>query len=1497
MSKSRHGFIFLFVFLAFSTIFLSTSVMASNSFNVSVKSATSVMIIGSIVNTSTSDVISGINVSATVSSNFNSTVTGANGLFNFNVTAPTTAGEYTVTVTNNASLPNKTFSIFVSNITGGSIGFLGGKFPPFTNGTTFTINVTLLNGTSPIANYQPSVKVYQANGRNVSWTVTPVNSSLASNSSQLTNSTGSIAYNITIPTNAAVGEYGISVDFGKVFTFVRVGSNVQIAVNTLTTSDEIISSVSPGSVVNVLAKLRTTDGDPVTSATVTAVITYPSGSTTNISLSAHPSSSGFYNNTFTTSSAIGEYKVKVGALKSGSDITGSTTFSAKSFQVRIEPVKNSLFFEWGGKSAFKPGENISLNVITVNSSSADVINWDSCGVSNYTFLGVTFVNGTNTTLGPKSVVYSQDQYLPSVSVCKINFAAPSSSGTYNLKVNVTLGSENQTGDGFFSVSNHFMKVTPVLDVGGFEGFHQAFAPGTNVTIQLKAVNVSGNSEVNKQNITSHTITRIVPLEFTSGASEITTISQTSYNGVNGVVDPNITFVMPSSILGPALIEVKATVNSSAGTSYLAETVTGTTFVIINYLEGFLGPQKSSSLPTHEGEGSGGFNSDVQCSGTQQFSGIIRDVNTSTAAQGATIVGITQAREEETGKDVSSFLSITNTSSSDSNGLVGVNITFSTDSYSFSGNYFVVFNASYKGNFAGVPSFFTCRTLNMGQPLIKAKGSDQQFSWQLSPTSIVNLTLTNVAHMNGSIVSNASILMVRQIFSFNPTTGTMQVLTNNTPMQINFTANSTANNASLFLHPQNYSLGGSALTKWPNGFYDIRPRVVSNLGTDTGFGGFMIVAFDAFAEFSFSQQYAAGSNQSIIIRAATNVSYNATHNFTVTMGRPWEGVLQTAGNVTASIMSDGWNNSVHTGNFSLYSQSNQGGPFERWNVTFTVPNGLRKGGSMLTVRVVSNATGINGETVDVPLFVTVSKFNVVLPFEEYIGNPSSSQMDGSFIIADGMYPASFNNQEAAMGRNASAHGWNLTWINSVYGINSTSGRVCVKNTFNSTRMTQQGQQNIPINATAGATGSRILVIDRSPSTTYNTVIMNISNTTLILNTSSLSTRSIGGQLYLWDIKDCSFFTVANVSTGAIQNQGSYISNNNGGSGSTNANISIPYVVISGSTRQSGVPVTIKSLAKQDNRGFGFEGKLPQNNYTFKGDNTNADGVAFVSVNVTVSGRMLAFWSTTIGGESDSADMSTGTTLEIKGFSTSAQSVTPLTNGVVTLTNGSADNSSWSAFPRNIWNFNGSSPESSDSGFVSNGVTDTWYIGYNSSNYMVIMNITPLNSQLFSTTFINGTITPGNTSTTLKIGEWNNGTAANNYSKTVLFYTHATGSPNRYSVSTSTENITALMCAQGFEKPNGVPVENATINVSVTDWSSFPPSIKYMDVFRISDGSRGNSTHPVVTSPSGCALTRIGPGGLGSWPSASAGKPPVFLEGTITKTTGGSEFVYIGDVFRP
>jgi len=1467
-----------------------------------VQPGNNISIIGTVTNTSPSDTISGINVSASVvsgGSGFN--ITPANGFFYFNISAPNSIGEYTINVTTNESTPHsKNLTVRVENTSTGSISYVN-SFPPFANGTTFTINLTLMNGSSAVSNYLPNVSVYKANGLPMSWTI--------SNLSNVSNSSGNILFNITIPASAEYGDYAILVDGGSIFSFFQVSSNLVNAVQTWDTSDAISFEFGASSTVVVVSKVRDTSGNPKTGATVTAFVTLPNNTVRNFTLSAHPSLTGVYNNSFTETSATGSYKVLVNANVSGTVVSGATFFTIGSFVASLQPEK-SFFFEWGGKGSFKPGQIAALDVLAENLTDGSVMSFPACNNSYVGLLDVSFVNGTsvNSTTGA-TTNFLTTSFPGGITICKANFTAPSNSGTYKMVVNVTSAGVSVNATGFFSVSKVFLKATPVFSVGGESDFMSLVAPGDNVSIALKAVNVSNGSSFPTSTIRNITVLKMLPLEFTSGTSEISNINYTAYESSDPNTDPSVTVVTSSSLFGPVLVQVQANVSG--------EIAIGEAFFIQNYLMGFLSPPATSfgeGGGPGGGEG-GGFAPFTKCSGTVSFTAMVQDVKTARAAQGVSVIGLIEAREEETGKDVTPYLSISGSTASDSNGQATVNITFDTSSgYSFSGSYFMLVNATYKGNAAGIPGAFMCKTLNMGFPEIRTIGTNESNSWQISPTSGILMSLTNVANMTGSPVNNQSTLTISQIFNFNPATGSMQILVPNNPtgLTVNFTTQLSgnqvlSNNASLFLYPQNFSASGVNLTKWPNGFFDLRPRVVSNLGTDTGFGGFQVVPFDAFPQgFGFGA-VSAGSFQSYLINVRTNVSrtnctwngacdtpanvtyisnYSAGSNFgnntgfVVKIGRPWEGELTTVTDTNVSLISDGWNKTSDSG-------------FEIWNVTFTVPPTTKKGGAQLLITVNNS----NNEQTDVPLFFTITKYNVIIPYEEGFGGQN---MDAYFVPSDSWDPLYFGPEYGT--RNTTAMGWNVSNITQTYGVNTSSGRVCLANRFNTTRYGGPLQSTITYDTDAAPT--KVMIIDRYSNGIYDTVILNSSSGVVkVLNVSQRNVSAISGSggVYLWEVKQCGYATFVNTSLTALTSGGSYISNNFVSNKQTNSSFVIPYVVILGSGQsavfQSGFNVTINGIGKQDDRGFGFESKLVAGlNYTSTLANTNADGIAFVNMTIYPSGRFIAFWKVNNSADSDFADFSSATMLEVKKFDTSGMPISAISSGRVTLLYNNASDGGWGAFPGAAYVYNNTVVESSDSDFVSDGAVETWYVVYNPiTNQTAIANSTdgltnygPINSSIM----LNGvSFSMGISNLVMNTSNAQN--SSNNVS--FLFY------PDRSSggivtVSSGTQNITVAVCARGFETPTQKGVEGASVNLSVTDWSTFPSTTKYLTMYKLYDNTQVTTGNQALTSPSGCVAIIVGPGQLGTWPSSSAGKPPVFISGTITNSSD-VENVYVADVFRP
>ena len=1485
-------FLVLTVFLTVN--FVSASTFLNVSASMKVQPGNNITLTGTITNSSASDTISGINVSASVTSGgsgFN--ITPSSGFFLFNISAPTTVGEYTVTVTTNESSPHtKNVTIRVGNTTGGSISYLN-TFPPFANGTTFTVNLTLVNGSTAVGTYLPNVSVYKANGQIVSWTI--------SNLSASTNSSGSILYNITIPASAAAGDYVIVADAGSIFSFFQVSSNLMTAVQTWDTNDAVTFDFGSSSTVAVVAKVRDTSGNPKTGATVTAIVTLPNDTVRNFTLSAHPTSAGVYNNTFSETSATGNYEVSVSANVGGTTVTSQTFFTVGSFVADLQTEK-SFFFEWGGKGSFKPGQTAALDIIATNLTDSSTIQFSTCTGASVGLLDMAFVNGTsvNSTTGG-TASFATSAFPGGTTVCRISFTAPSTSGTYKIVVNVTKGGSSVNATGFFQVSKIFLKVIPVFSLGGEDDFMSIVAPGDNITISLKAVNVSNGSSMPTSTIKNITVIKMIPLEFTSGASQIANVNYTATESSDPNTDPSVTIVTSSSLFGPVLAEIQANVSG--------EFVTGQAFFIQNYLMGFLQPEGitfgEQGGPGGGGEG-GGFSPFTRCSGTVSFTGNVQDAKTATAAQGVSPIGFIQAREEESGKDVTPYLSIASSTSSNSNGQFTVNITFDNSAYSFSGFYFMALNSTYKGNTAGIPGGFQCKSLNMGFPQLKTIGSTQDFSWQVSPSSGVSLSLTNVSNMSGSPINNQSLLTITQVFNFNPASGSMQILIPNNPngMSINFTAPAPSNqvlsnNATILLYPQNFTLAGVNLTKWPTGFLDVRPRVISNLGTDSGFGGFQVVPFDAFPfGFNFGSSVSGGSVQSYTIYARTNVSgspfctgngtcntvqnrtfmsnyVNGANNgnntgFVVQIGRPWKGELTTVTDTNVTLLNDGWNSSANAN-------------FEVWQVNFTVPATMKKGGAQLTITINNS----DNEQMDIPLFLSITKYNVVIPSEEVFGNQN---ILGWNVPSDSWSSAFFGPEYTQ--RNTTASGWNVSNITQTYGVNTSSGRVCFALRFNTTKY---GMTEETVAYDTAGSPIKVMIIDRFTSGRYDTVILNTSTGVIkVLNTTLRNVSAISGSggVYLTEVKNCGMALFVNTSASSITSGGSYVSNNFVSNKQVNTQFVLPYVVTLGSasspTFQSGFNVTINGMGKQDDRGFGFDSKLTGANYTSSLANTNADGVAFVNVNVSASGRFIAFWKVNSSADSDSADFSSATMMEVKKFDTNGMAVAIQPLGRATLFYNNASDGGWGVFSGASYVYNGT--------ITGNG---TYYIVYNpTTNQSAVANSTtgpcgvtqnmgPINSSIMIPCF--------SYSAGISDLVMNTSAATNSNNNVSFFFYPDTSVGNPVTVTSGTQNITVSICARGFEIPTQKGVEGASVNLSVTDWTTFPSTTKYLTMYKAYDDSLVSVSNPALTSPAGCVALKVGPGQLGTWPSSSAGKPPVFIGGTITNSSD-VENMYVTDVFR-
>ena len=391
--------ILLFSFILISGILFLHEVHATTYLDVFatgiIQPTQNITISGHITNDTASDVISGINVSASVNSGGSGDdVTASDGSFSFNITAPSTVGEYLVTITTNESTPIvKTIPVYVSNVTDGTITYLD-KSPPFSVGTTFSINVTLLDGATLIQGYTPNITIYTLNGPPVGWSIT--------NNSATSGSDGVISYNISIPSTAATGQYVIVVEKGSITSVFSLKSGYIIIVNPETTSEEISSNFAPNTDIMILAKIKTSSGVAAASAatSVNAYITLPNGTVRNISLSARNQSTypGYYNNTFSDTSLTGTYEVRIDATIGSSIIQGYTYFEIGTFNVNLES-QEDFFMEWGGTAAFPAGGTVGLNIVPFNLSNGELLtvptDLPACNTSYLTIDDIFFINGTS----------------------------------------------------------------------------------------------------------------------------------------------------------------------------------------------------------------------------------------------------------------------------------------------------------------------------------------------------------------------------------------------------------------------------------------------------------------------------------------------------------------------------------------------------------------------------------------------------------------------------------------------------------------------------------------------------------------------------------------------------------------------------------------------------------------------------------------------------------------------------------------------------------------------------------------------------------------------------------------------------------------------------------------------------------------------------------------------------------------------------------------------
>ncbi|MBI3190132.1 hypothetical protein HYZ41_00355 [archaeon] len=1487
MGKEVLLIVFLLFLLAGSVAFASyidVSAMAYSNYssNVTVKGYIKFDNSSGIQNTNVSGVLG--------SSNF-TVITNSLGYFEFNLSAPNSTGQFNVSLSTNNSLTKDT-NIYVSNISAVLFNFTDKK-PPFTNGTPFIVNVSF-TGNTPVV---PLLDIFNPNsGNSTGWVIANLSAKV---------NVSSVIYNITVPANAD-GIYIIIFEKGAGSTSFLVKSSIIVVAGVQDSTNSSTTNFGQGENITVVGKIRDDTG-PIITANVTAYITLPNSTVVNVTLTHSTVTNGTYTGVFVNPGIAGEYDIEIVANTSTKIIKSSSTATVQQFDGKLEIVKD-FFFDFGSSSSFRAGGPVEFNILITNLTTDTMLNGSLTGNSvdvNCTSISVQQYKNSMTGAAVSSPSLTKSIGLfNGQNVCKIRFTAPSADGIYAITLNASIGATNATvnaptvlATGYFSVQSYIMKPSPVSSIGGGKEFLSFLMPGDNATFEISVRNLSASNgaAVAGNYISNFNVTKISPMSFTgTGDSSITNITILEYTAGTATANPRIKIVLPENRTGPNSIEFQATVNGT--------TITGTAFYFARYVEGFVFPGSfgggfgagpgggeggassgggggGGGPPGGEGDFGGPTGGTFKCSGLQNFTARIFDVRTRQAARSVTFNSIQEAREEMTGRSVANSLSLVSSTSTDSNGVGNLTINFTG---SMSGFHFMLINITTSdGKSDSLPGGFECRQLSFF-PQIQAIGTTTG-GYSVAPSSGINVTIGGIKNLITSNTTRWGTVTVSRIESYDPSKGPKFI----PGLASSFNLNN--GTVAFTLFPTNFSgLGG----KWFNGFNQMVIRVCDNSTAqqtcDTSFSGFQVVAFDAFQDYSVgnpSQTLIAGTNTTYNIMARTNVT-----NFTVQIGMPWEGSLVDANVVSYSLKSDGWDN----------PSNNSYNNFERWNITFTVPSDLRKGGNMITIKV----TNYLNETTDIMTFGTASKLSISVPDTE------GAFMAGFFIAANVTNPTDI---QAFL----STYSLNLTTLNSTYNVNSKSGRVCVARTFNTTRY-GMNQQNVIYSGLANTT---ILMLDNSSAGNYDTFIVSVSSGSQIgvVHSGNRSLSSAGfGYLYFAKAEDCGYVQIVN-----SQLNGTGFGSGFGGQHAVNTIAQIPFIARQGSTAKTGVTIDVFQIIKQEDfgggrGGFGFSGSLPSSSYTVTSATTDANGIAFLRLNVSTAGSYSIMWNfSTAAADNDVADFSEGVPIEIKALKTDGGILTgnhPLPLRVATFTrsdetrNATIGNSPIYAA---TWN------ESSQGEFLNDGSTRFLYLAIRNSTQssygaplsaipggafteLVIDNDGNLNTtasdggDAFGPVFGNFTEQFGPSQPSwrnimgdsLEIEE--NQTVDDNTTKLVFAnpnmmqykFIFNTGSSNRMDA-----NITVRTCAYTFTNPQK-PIIGATVSGLITRSFSFsgPPATENLTIYSPFNGSAVAS---LLTGYSGCAVFNVSR--VNGWKSGA----PNEIKATITSGSS-SEQVMLGNV---
>ncbi len=1357
---SKGGFVFLGAFLlAFSSVSINAAAFSVElSSNVSVPFGGDVTVFGKIVNT-TAETINGTSwvINASLANNNFSQTTTAFGVASaavnatFNVSANTSGiwgpSFLVLKVSNGTTTLFRAVKFRVTNTSTATIEFVG-AVPPFSPGGMITAKITAKNWSGqPLRNQNINGTIFKADGPVTTWGM----------NSSGTNANGETLMNFSIPSDADASNYILAVEGRAGFIFFGV-VRYSLSVATKDSAGGNKNAFAPGSVVTVESKLTYTNGTPISGSATKIEVTDPNSLLTTSSGSSYADGKFQYNY---TASVSGSYKIRV--IAGGQEQSGS--FAARTLAALIITRETASFFrEFAGKKLFPPGQNISLTILPTNVSSGEILATGSssydCGQNNFTVIDVYFAN--NQTSINSTINAGYLTFVPVVhtgtSVCGVELGLASNYvGVFGIKLGVRTGdAATTTAQGYFTIQRNGFSVEPSSEFGE-GGFQALLLPGSNTTFKLTAFNITSGENMPGGNITNAWVKKITILSLSGGGGSEISGLESNFTFVNATQSDDGTPYLSGgpipSVAGPQMISVMADVAGETN-------ITADAFYFGKYLMGF-GTPSGTRFEGGEGEGGGGHEGgrgggmSIDCSGTTEFNVMVFDAKTFMPATSVSFLSVLSAKDEMTGSDISSCLTVTK-GLTDSSGQAKINVTFS-QSCTYSGFNFMFFNVSFQDKTDQIPAGFSCESMSMMPNTYNSLGQ-QRFSF--SPTSNITVFVQSPSYTaNSSRIVLGGNMSVAALINMNPSTGA-NVLTAITPIIVNITSSSGTSNATLYLHPSYFMSAGKPLTKWPNGFFELRTKVCDNAttalkgyagacGTSSN-SGFKVAAFDMWTDWwmgSASQNtYQPGQNVSNLGVFADlapwhlpNVTQILIELINFESGKKYN---------SSSLQ---WFN----GTPAYFPQSD----IENLTVAnFTIPSALKAGeyGGIVTVK--NNAAP--AESSEEFIFLSIKGLTVGMAPTEQWTAPNGH-----------CAPAALYEQSWLQGRHeqiGTTDGWSLnnwTFINNTYlGIKAEnmvgqlgfSTLVCTGPTLDTTNdMNQRSTNYTNFSVMVVANDTHSFVFLGNSSLQFQ---RNVTEINRVLPTQKIDLRD-GYRTYLWTIDGAPFIRFVNVTTlNTGSGMGGTVSTNFafGGSHRVREMVWLPMVAFRGSDGQSSAATrlanhafNITEVAEMNTEGFGIKGKLPQslNDYSitggnwtdFEGNRTNADGLAFIPLNVTKSGRFMAFWKV----NSTPAEKSTfknSINFNVRGFNTQSTFVQLLPNtskrivlkanvsSLIVTTGGNATSGFAEGEVPAVF-FNGSFTETASDQFVRDGITETFYFvvvnnSANANGYYGTGNLTKL-----------------------------------------------------------------------------------------------------------------------------------------------------------------------------